>query len=315
MSYKKWKIKNIPDLEGKTVIVTGANSGTGFEVTKALSAKGAHVIMGCRNLEKANKAKKIVSKNPNSSLEIIQLDLSNLSSVHSFVDEFRKKHNQLDILCNNAGIMTVPKRIETVDGFELQLGTNHFGHFALTGLLNDLLNKFAGRIVTMSSAGHRVGKIDFENLNWEKEGSYGITSAYGRSKLANLYFTYELSRKLKKQKSNVKVLASHPGWSRTSLQSTGLNTGKKTIFSRITKIVLKTGNIFIAQSAAKGALPMLLAATHPDVQSGEYYGPGRFGEWRGYPKKVESNELSHDKSIAKELWEVSEKLTGVYYNL
>ncbi len=314
MSKKKWKVEDIPDQSGKKIIVTGANSGTGYEAAKALALKGAHVIMACRNMEKAEKAKaKILKDNPNASLEILQLDLSDLSSVRSFAENYRKNHDTLDILLNNGGIMMVPKRIETVDGFELQLGTNHFGHFALTGLLFDLITKVNGRIVNMSSTASNFGSIDFENLNWEKEKTYSHTGAYGRSKIANLYFTYEMDRRLKKNNNGVKSMASHPGWSRTSLQSTGMRTGKKTLFSRVTRIALATGNVLIAQSAAKGALPMLYAATSPDAESGAYYGPGGMGEMRGHPKKVSSNELSHDETIAKRLWEISEELIGLKY--
>ena len=315
MGSKKWKAIDMPDQSGKIVIVTGANSGTGFEAIKAFARKGAHVVMACRNLEKAEKAKsKIINEIPSASLEIIELDLSDLSKVRSFVVSFRNSHDSLDILCNNAGIMIVPKRIETVDGFELQLASNHFGHFALTGLLFDLLMKSGGRVVNMSSSAHRFGKIDFSNCNWEKDKSYSSTGAYGRSKIANLYFTYELNRHVNQNNINVQVLASHPGWSRTNLQSTGLSTGKKTIGSRITRLGVFFLNPFLGQSAEKGALPMLYAATHPEVQGGDYYGPGGFQESRGYPKKVSSNGRSKDEPIAKELWEVSTKLTGITYS-
>lgn len=314
MDNKKWTAEDIPDQSGKIAIVTGANSGTGFEAAKELARKGAHVIMGCRNLKKAEDAKSKISKEiPEASLEIIQLDLSDLSSVRSFANTYRNSHNTLDILCNNAGIMVVPERIETVDGFELQLGTNHFGHFALTGLLLDLTMKVNGRIVTMSSSGHTFGNMEFENLNWERKGSYSSSGAYARSKLANLYFTYELHRRLQQSGSGVKALASHPGWSRTNLQSTGMNTGKKTVMSRLLRFAMGTLTLLIGQSAAEGALPMLYAATSPDAQSGEYYGPGGMGGMRGYPKRASSSELSHDESVAEKLWDVSETLTGVKF--
>ena len=313
MSSNRWTAENIPDKSGRVAIVTGANSGTGFEVAKELAGAGAHVVMGCRNLEKAEDARtKILKAIPEASLEIIQLDLSDPTSVRSFSTIYRNYHKTLDILCNNAGIMMVPNRMETVDGFELQLGTNHFGHFALTGLLLDLITPVDGRVVTMSSLAHAYGSIEFENLQWDK-GPYSTTGAYGRSKLANLLFTYELHRRLTQSGSNIKALASHPGWSRTNLQSTGMNTGEKTILSRISRFGISIMNPILAQSAHIGALPMLYAATSTDAQSGEYYGPGGRGEMRGYPKKVTSNESSHDESVAKELWEVSEKSTGVSF--
>jgi NAD(P)-dependent dehydrogenase (short-subunit alcohol dehydrogenase family) len=309
-----WTADDIPDLSGSVSIVTGANSGTGYEATKELARAGSHVIMGCRNLEKAKVAKtKILEEIPDVSLEIIQLDLSDLSSVRTFSNSVKSSYSTIDILLNNAGIMMVPKRIETSDGFELQLGINHFGHFALTGLLFDLIAEANGRIVSMSSGAHIMGNMDFENLNWEREGTYGGAGAYGRSKLANLLFIYELDRRLKQSRNGVKAMGAHPGWARTNLQTTGVNTGNKTIRSRLTRAILAFGNTFLAQSAHMGALPMLYAATDPDAESGAYYGPsGRTG--RGYPKKVDSSNLSHDEAIAKELWEVSEKLTGMTYS-
>ena len=310
----KWTAKDIPDLSGKTAIVTGANSGTGFEAAKELAKKGAHVIMGCRNVKKGEDAKSKIQKEiPEARLEIIPLDLSDLSSVRAFAQTYRNSYKTLDILCNNAGIMIVPKRIETVDGFELQLGTNHFGHFALTGLLMDLIINAKGRVITMSSVVHTGGTMEFDNLNWEREGSYSPQSAYGRSKLANLLFTYELHRRLVQNENSVKALAAHPGYSRTNLQSTGANTGQKTLRGRLMRLLFIILNPIVAQSAAMGALPMLYAAVSPDAQSGKYYGPSGRGGMRGYPKRVESSDLSHDESIAKKLWEVSEELTGVSF--
>lgn len=307
----KWTAEDIPDLTGKVAIVTGANSGTGFEATKELARAGAHVVMGCRNLTKAEDAKtKIQTEIPDAALDIIPLDLADLSSVHAFATTFKHRHTTLDILCNNAGIMAVPTRVETADGFELQLGTNHFGHFALTGLLMDRIIPVKGRVVTMSSGAHTTGSMDFGNLNWE-QGAYSPLGAYGRSKIANLFFTYELHRKLERSGCGVKALAAHPGWSRTNLQSTGLNSGEKTLRSRLMRLMTVILNPLVGQSAHMGALPMLYAATSPDAMCGEYYGPDGRGEARGYPTKVSSNELSYDKSIAKELWDVSERLTGV----
>lgn len=296
----KWTEEDCPDQSGKIAIVTGANSGLGYEVTRVLAKKGAHVVMGCRDLGKAEEAlNQIISEDPDASLEIIRLDLSDLASVKDFVSDFSKKHQSLDILCNNAGVMMTPYQ-KTVDGFELQLGTNHFGHFALTGLLIDkLMGTKNSRIVTMSSMAHSMGKIDFDNLNWEKK--YGRTKAYNRSKLANLLFAYELQRRLEAKGSKTISMGSHPGWTRTKLQ--------RNVF------LFRALNPFLSQKPKKGALPMLYAATSPEAEGGGYYGPdGRMG-WKGYPKKVKSNDRSHNLEDAKKLWEISEELTGVKFNL
>jgi len=296
MSKNKWTTDDIPDQTGKIVIVTGANTGIGYEVTKILARKGAHVVMGCRNMEKAKNAlNNIISEEGNVSLEIIKLDLSDLASIKDFVKNLSKKHQSLDILCNNAGVMMTPYQ-KTVDGFELQLGTNHFGHFALTGLLIEILMKTENsRIITMGSFVHIFGKIDFDNLNWEK--SYGKIRAYGRSKLANLLFTYELQRRLEEKGSNTISLASHPGWTKTELQ-------RHTAFFRFF-------NNFLAQKPEMGALPMLYAATASEAKGGSYYGPDGLLELSGYPKKVKS----HNKEDAKKLWEISENLTGIVFNI
>lgn len=297
----KWKFEDIPDQTGKIAIVTGANSGLGYEVAKSLARKGAQVIIGCRNLEKAETAKsQIMEEFPDVSLEIIQLDLADLSSIKVFVKEFNSKHQSLHILCNNAGVMMPPSREETADGFELQFGTNHLGHFALTGLLLDkLMNTENSRIVSMSSFGHTRGYMDFDDLNWEK--SYSRIKSYGTSKLANLLFAYELQRKLEASGSKTISNASHPGWSKTNLQ-------RDTFAFRML-------NPILAQKPWKGALPMLYAATAPEAEGGAYYGPDSRMNWRGYPVKVESNERSHNLEDAKKLWEVSEKLTGINFSI
>jgi NAD(P)-dependent dehydrogenase (short-subunit alcohol dehydrogenase family) len=252
---KKWKFEDIPDQTGKISIVTGANSGLGFEEAKALTRKGAPVVMACRNLEKAEEAKdNILSEFPEVSLEIMHLDLSDLSSIRKFVKDFKSKHESLNILCNNAGIMMIPYQ-KTVDGFELQLGTNHFGHFALTGLLIETLIKTENsRIVTMSSFGHKMGKMDFEDLNWEK--SYGRTKAYSRSKLANLLFAYELQRRLEAKGESTISIASNPGWTRTNLQRNVL--------------IFRIFNPFMSMKPPKGALSMLYAATAPEAEGGAH---------------------------------------------
>ena len=300
MPKNKWKFEDIPDQTGRIAIVTGANSGTGYEAAKALARKGAHVVMGCRNQEKAEKAKNdILSEYPEVSLEIIQLDLADLSSVKKFVEEFNKNYQSLDLLLNNAGVMMVPYQ-KTTDGFEMQLGTNHLGHFALTGLLLDkLLKSDNSRIVNMSSSAHLYGKMDFEDLQWEQ--SYNKVGAYGRSKLANLLFTYELNRKLEETGNKTISAAAHPGWTRTNLQR---HAG-----------ALKLMNPLFGMKPLKGVLSMLYAATDDDVDGGNYYGPGGVTGMTGYPKKIQSNKKSYNLEDAKKLWEISEKLTGVKFNI
>ena len=311
---KAWKKKDIQNLNGKIVIVTGANSGTGYEITKVSAEKGAHVIMGCRSIERGETAKtKILKDFPEAQLTVLQLDLSDLASIKTFVEDFKQKFDRLDQLHNNAGVMQTPER-KTDDGFELQLGTNHLGHFALTGqLLDHLKNTEASRVITVSSAAHSYGSMDFENLQYEKSGSYGATKAYGRSKLANLLFAYELQRKFEQAGIATKSLAAHPGYSRTKLQSAGLKLGGG-IRSKIWRGSYKLSNVLVAQSAARGAEPMLMAGTIDGVNGGEYFGPRLMG-WRGHPKIQNSNKLSNDQEVAQKLWEVSEELTGISYDL
>ena len=296
---KKWKFENIPDQTGKIVIVTGANSGIGFEVTKALTRKGAQVIMACRNINNAETAKKkILYEFPDIKIEIIHLDLSDLSSIRQFSNEFLEKYSRLDILCNNAGIMMTPEQ-KTVNGFELQIGTNYLGHFALTGLLiKMLINTGDSRIISMSSYGHNWGKIYFDDLNLNNK--YDMGKAYAQSKLANLLFAYELQRRLTTLGTNVISNASHPGWT------------KKTNLPKYV-FLLRLLNPFIGMKPEKGALSMIYAATAPEAEGGAFYGPnGRF-QVRGYPIKVKSSDKSYNLDDAKKLWELSEKLTGITF--
>jgi NAD(P)-dependent dehydrogenase (short-subunit alcohol dehydrogenase family) len=294
----KWTTDNIPDLTGRSVVVTGANTGLGKETAKALAAKNAIVVMAVRSLKKGeNAAEEIRKIYPTSQLDVMELDLSDLNSVSMFARDFSNKYNRLDLLINNAGVM-MPPYSKTADGFELQFGTNHLGHFALTGRLLPLL-KAAGnaRIVTVSSGAHNWGNLDFDDLQWEKR-DYKRGVSYGDSKLANLYFTYELAEKLKG--TDVKVLAAHPGWTATDLQR------HSNLFSFF--------NPIFAQKPAMGALPTLRAAVDEDAETGDYYGPDGKREIKGYPVKVASNELSHDRKIAARLWDVSEQLTSVAYS-
>jgi NAD(P)-dependent dehydrogenase (short-subunit alcohol dehydrogenase family) len=257
------------------------------------------VIIAVRNLEKGNSAaNKIREDYKNADVKVMELDLANLESVRNFADHFMRDYSRLDLLINNAGVM-MPPYSKTADGFELQLGSNHLGHFALTGLLIDVIkNTENSRIVTVSSGAHKYGQLDFDDLNWEKR-KYKPMKTYGDSKIANLYFTYQLDRKLKEKNHTTLAAASHPGWRATELQR---HSG---LFSFL--------NRFFAQDIAMGTLPTLYAAVGPDVKSGDYFGPSGFMEMKGYPKKVEFNELSHDKDIAKRLWQVSEELTGVKF--
>jgi len=295
----KWNNENIPNLYGKIAIITGSNSGIGFETAKILAKKEATVILACRNIQKGEKAlQRINSEINNAKLEFIQLDLSDLKSVHQFTETFKQKHNALHLLINNAGVM-MPPYGKTKDGFELQFGTNHLGHFALTGLLLDVLIKTDNsRIVSVSSLMHKYGKVNFDDLNREKK--YDKSEAYGQSKLSNLLFIYELQRRLTNKGLSTIAAASHPGWTRTNLQR---HSGSAAFLNPI-----------FGQLPDMGVLPTLMAATHPDVKGGDFYGPGGFMEMKGYPKKVQSNKMSHDKAIAKNLWEVSEELTKVKYS-
>lgn len=294
---ERWTINDIPNLQGKVAVVTGANTGLGKETARALAGKKAVVILAVRNRQKGDfAAEDIRRSNPDAELTVMELDLSSLDSVKAFADAFTAEFEALDLLINNAGVM-MPPYSRTADGFELQFGTNHLGHFALTGYLLPLLK--AGkdaRIVNVSSGAHHWGNLNFDDLNWENR-EYRKGAAYGDSKIANLYFTYELSRKLKE--SEIRVLAAHPGWTATDLQR---HSG---LFSFL--------NPLFAQKPAMGALPTLRAATDPKAESSEYYGPDGRREIKGYPVKVASNDLSRNPDIAARLWKVSEQLTSVAY--
>jgi NAD(P)-dependent dehydrogenase (short-subunit alcohol dehydrogenase family) len=300
---KNWTMDNIPDLTGKVVIVTGANSGIGFEAAKAFARKGARAILACRNMEKAQAAlTQIQAEIPDASAEIMHLDLANLKSVHQFADVFKAKYDRLDVLLNNAGIMMVPYGT-TEDGFERQFGTNHLGHFALTGLLIDLLLKTPdARVVNVSSTGHRFGVMDFDNLMYEGGKGYSRMGAYGRAKLANLLFTYELQRRFEAAGANAIAVAAHPGISDTNLAS---HYTDQWYFKMIRPLFGR-----MIQSAAMGALPSLRAATDPHVSGGQYFGPDGPREARGYPVIAESNDASHNEADARRLWDVSVQLTG-----
>ena len=306
----RWIEQDISTLTGKTAVITGANSGIGYEAAEILARKGAHVVLAVRNESKGVKAaREIRSRLPTADLEVTALDLASQASIRAFADAFVTKHDRLDLLINNAGVMAIPRR-ETDDGFEMQLGTNHLGHFALTGLLLPLILKTPqARIVTVSSGAHQLGQISFDDL--QSRQSYKKWGAYAQSKLANLLFAYELQRKLAVAGSNAISVAAHPGYAATNLQSVG----PQMEGSRIQGAAMSFMNRVLAQSATMGSLPTVYAAASPDVRGGDYIGPGGLMGQRGWPKKVQSNSRSQDEADATRLWAVSEQLTGVTYAL
>jgi NAD(P)-dependent dehydrogenase (short-subunit alcohol dehydrogenase family) len=297
-----WTTDDIPDQTGRTAVVTGANTGLGLETAKALAAHGASVVLAVRNLDKGKQAAAtITAASPGADVTVQRLDLSSLDSVREAAAELHAGHDRIDLLINNAGVMYTP-RSATADGFELQFGTNHLGHFALTGLLLDKVLAAPGsRVVTVSSMGHRIrSRIDFDDLDFERR--YSRVAAYGRSKLANLLFTYELQRRLARADASTVAVAAHPGGSNTELSRNSPQPLRAlaTVFGPL-----------LAQTAAMGALPTLRAATDPAVVGGQYYGPGGFRELRGHPIVVESSRRSHETDTQQRLWTVSEQLTGI----
>lgn len=302
----KWTESDIPNLYGRLAVVTGANSGIGFEATRALASHGAHVLMAVRSVERGETAKnELLQQIPNANLDVLALDLSDLESVRRFATLFLKQFSKLSLLVNNAGAMGGPYQ-KTKDGFELQFGTNHLGHFALTGLLLPaLFEAEQARVVNVSSRAHEGARLDFNDLH----GAHGYRRwrAYGRSKLANLLFTYELQRRLTASGRPLLSVACHPGWAATNLASKSVGTRQG-----IGNIVQNMFNVG-AQSAAMGALPTLYAAVAPTIHGGEYIGPTGFLGMRGYPGVVSSSKWSHDETDAQRLWAVSEQLTNVRY--
>jgi NAD(P)-dependent dehydrogenase (short-subunit alcohol dehydrogenase family) len=311
MAHEGWTAGQMDDLSGKTVIVTGANSGLGYEATKTFARHGAEVVLACRSTDRGNEAaERIRGELPDSSLTVLELDLADLSSVQEFATTFEDTYDDLHILCNNAGVMAIP-RSETADGFETQFGVNHLGHFALTGHLLDDLRETEGetRVVTQSSGLHERGKIDFEDL--QSEHSYDKWDAYGQSKLANLLFAYELGRRLDSAGVGVMSVACHPGYAATNLQ----HRGPEQSGSTLRLWAMKAANAVIAQDAEDGVLPLLYAATAPDMTNCDYVGPGGLMNMRGHPEKQHSSDRSYDETTAERLWDVSTELTDVTYNL
>jgi NAD(P)-dependent dehydrogenase (short-subunit alcohol dehydrogenase family) len=289
-----WSITDIPDQTGRSVIVTGANSGIGRAAARALAGAGARVVLAVRDVEKGKAAAAAMP----GETEVRRLDLASLASIRAFAAAWE---GDVDLLINNAGVM-VPPLTRTEDGFELQFGTNHLGHFALTNLL---LDHVKGRVVTVSSTGHRMGRIDFDDLNWERR-PYKAVRAYGQSKLANLLFTAELQRRLTAAGSSVLANAAHPGYAATNLQ---FHSGR-----RVLDLVSVVGNRVFAQDEDGGALPTLYAAT-ADIPGDSFAGPGGFMEQRGAPKLVDRTDAARDADVARRLWDVSEQLTGAHFPL
>jgi NAD(P)-dependent dehydrogenase (short-subunit alcohol dehydrogenase family) len=304
----RWTEADVPAQRGRTVVITGANTGLGFETARVLAARGARVVLACRDLGRAKEAAvRILGRSSQSAatpddVQAVRLDLASLASVREAADQIGSAYGQVDLLINNAGVMMTP-RARTTDGFELQLGVNHLGHFALTGLLLGLmLDRESSRVVTVSSNGHKSGRIDFDDLQSQRR--YRRMAAYYQSKLANLMFTYELQRRLEGAKARTQSLAAHPGKARTEL------TRYLPGWARLEDIVVEQP---FGHSAAMGALATLRAATDPAAQGSEYYGPAGRGELRGYPRLVDSSERARDIDAQQRLWRESERLTGVNY--
>jgi NAD(P)-dependent dehydrogenase (short-subunit alcohol dehydrogenase family) len=298
-----WTAEDIPDQTGRRAVVTGANSGLGLSVARELARAGAEVILACRDPGRGEAALASLRRElPDARIELGLLDLAALASVRAFAAGLGD--GAIDLLINNAGVMAPPRRV-TVDGFELQLATNHLGHFALTGLVFDRVRAAtAPRVVTVSSLLHRSGRIDFDDLQGERE--YRPWRAYGQSKLANLLFSFELDRRCREAGVGVTSVAAHPGYAATRLQANGPR-------HPLARLLLPVGNLLLAQSAEAGALPTLCAACAPEIEGGAYLGPGGSGERRGYPRPVAASAAAHDAETAARLWAVSEELTGVSY--
>lgn len=296
----KWDAMQLPSQYGRVAIITGSNSGIGYETALALAKKDAKVVMACRNVPEAEKAKsKIIETYPDAQIKVMKVDVSSLSDVKNFASQFQNEFDRLDLLINNAGIMMSPYRV-TEDSFENQLATNYIGHFALTGLLLPLLlNTSGSRVVTLSSLSYKWADINSEDLHFEK--GYDKKKAYGQSKRACLVFAYELNRRLNAAGHSTTSLAAHPGLSKTNLDR------------YFPALIRPLGSLFL-QSPTKGALPVLYAAVHEGLKGGEYIGPDGFQEMRGYPTTVDSDEGSKNKEVAERLWDETEKMTNVRFS-
>lgn len=305
-----WSFDDIPQQAGRLALITGANNGIGYEAARALAAKGARVILAVRDEQKGQAAAaRISAEHPQATLEVMRLDLASLASVRAFAEQFLAGNSGLHMLINNAGVMAVPYQ-RTADGFEMQFGTNHLGHFALTGLLLPaLLAAPAARVVTVSSGVHTSGEINFDNLDGSR--GYRPWAAYAQSKLANLLFAYELQRRLAAAGARAISLACHPGYTATGLQTAGPRMQGNALMAAFWGGM----NALLGQSPADGALPTLYAATAPEAIGGDYIGPGGLGSMRGHPVRQSSSARSYSPELARRLWAVSEELTSVRYEL
>ncbi len=305
----RWTQKDIVDQKGRIVIVTGGNSGIGYEAGLALAEKNAHVILAVRSVDKGEEAAQSIRQQyPAAEVKVMALNLADLKSVHGFADAFLASYDRLDVLINNAGVMALPE-VRTADGFEMQFGTNHLGHFVLTGLLLPALKTTPhARVVTVSSGVHTVGDIHFDDLQWKKK--YDRWGAYAQSKLSNLLFAYELQRRFTSSGIKAISVGCHPGYAATNLQFAG----PQMEGSVIKQWMMNIGNFLFAQSQEMGALPTLFAAVASEVNGCDYIGPTSLGGARGYPGKARSNNKSYDETLAKQLWNVSEELTGVTFS-
>lgn len=309
MASEQWTAASTPDQTGKNIIVTGGNSGIGYEAALVLAGKGANIILAVRSVEKGREAADLIRQtHPRASVNVMALDLADLASVRQFAAEFQERYPALHVLINNAGVMALPYR-KTKDGFEMQFGTNHLGHFALTGLLMPvLLATPNARVVTVSSGAHTRGKINFDDL--QSEQKYERWTAYSQTKFANVLFAYELQRKFEAAGASAISLACHPGYVATNLQAAG----PRMEGSRLKERLFEWGNRLIAGSAAQGAMPTLYAATSPDANGCDYIGPNAFGKGITHARKQKSIPPTYDPALARRLWEVSEQLTGVAYD-
>jgi NAD(P)-dependent dehydrogenase (short-subunit alcohol dehydrogenase family) len=304
LGVKDWKEDRLPDLAGKTYVITGGNSGIGFEAARMLGEKGAHIILACRSLDKAEQARAQLAGKVSGRVDLVQLDLSNTASIRAAAAELHEKLDGIDGLINNAGIMQTPQ-LKTKDGFELQFGTNHLGHFLWTHLMIDLVEKVSGRVVVVSSIAHKMGQINFDDLALSED--YTPSKAYFQSKLANILFAFELDRRLKAANSPAIAIACHPGYSATNLQSTGPK--------GLLNIVYKLTNSLMAQPSQKGALPTVLSAAGVEAKRGAYYGPTGFYDAKGPVSDAGVEERALDETVQKRLWSESEKLLGINWNI
>jgi NAD(P)-dependent dehydrogenase (short-subunit alcohol dehydrogenase family) len=300
----KWTAAEIPDQSGRWAIITGANSGLGLVSAREMAQHGASVVLACRNMEKGAEAlQEIEAAAPRATVQLMHLDLGSLDSVKAFAEEFLSTHEALDLLLNNAGVMAPPRR-QTADGFELQIGTNLLGHFALTAhLLGAMEGGKDARVVTLSSNAHKMGRINFDDLQSERR--YNRWIAYGQSKLADLMFALELDRRLRAAGSGITSVAAHPGYAATNLQSAAAPAADR--------LLMGLTNHLIAQSAEMGALPSLYAATYPGLAGGSYVGPDGIGEFRGHPQLCSPSRAARDQTAATRLWDVALELTGVHF--